>query len=275
MTLILTQISKYGIIHASDSNLTSHQGPAGESQKTFAVPFLHAGLTVAGSFSVHRVPMNDWMTQFIQSQADTGTSSLTEFARNLGKELTAQMTASEKEHGSIVHMAGYVFEGDQAHPEFWFIRNVTGVDAETGEYTGISPTFCVTEDFWTRDCPKYKLLESFQQEGYYQLYINGFASGRISYVALQSIINQVLFQIWNNPQWSFRPPKSLEEAEALIKQFMNLIGTLFMLSDYHAPLIGGDVQTYLIPQPPNTVTESPLPQQQKQNPHSECPGFNV
>jgi hypothetical protein len=257
MTLILTQISKHGIVHASDSNLTAGgDTPAGESQKTFEIKHLNAGLTVAGSYSVGGVRMNLWMNNFIQEQANARISFLSEFAYNLGNELEAQMSPNEKASGSMIHIAGYVEEEGKFHPEFWFVRNVTGIDPHTGEYTGTSPHFQVTEDFWTRDCPKNKLMEAFQT-GAYQIYVNGFASGRIGFVALQRVMNHFFYGVWSNPNWAFRPPRSIEETKLLVELNIQVIGTLFKLSDYPAPFIGGDIQTYVIPQPPNTVTESP------------------
>ena len=68
MTLIITQISKHGIIHSSDSNLTDENNKtAGVGKKCFAIPNLNAGLTVAGVFSVGSVRMDDWMNNFIDS----------------------------------------------------------------------------------------------------------------------------------------------------------------------------------------------------------------
>ncbi len=51
MTLIYTQFSKLGIILAADSNLTSSSGSTAVGDKGFEVPYLKAGLCVAGSYS--------------------------------------------------------------------------------------------------------------------------------------------------------------------------------------------------------------------------------
>jgi len=202
--------------------------------------------------------MDLWMNNFIQEQANAGISSLSEFASNLGNELERQMSPNEKARGSMVHIAGYVEEDGKFHPEFWFVRNLTDIDPDTGEYTGTASHFQVTEDFWTRDCPRNKLMEAFQG-GAYQIYVNGFAPGRIGFVALQRVMNHFFYGVWSNRNWAFRPPRSIEENKLLIELNIQVIGTLFKLSDYPAPFIGGDIQTYVIPQPPNTVIESPLP----------------
>jgi hypothetical protein len=261
MTLILTHISKHGIVHASDSNLTgSDDSPAGAGKKTFEIKHLNAGLTTAGCYTVGDVPMNLWMDKFIKDQTDAGVSSLSGFAHDLADALQTQMLPEEKACGSMVHIAGYVEAQTESHPEFWFVRNVTGVDESTGEYTGTSPDFRVTEDFWTRDCPNNKLMEKFQA-GAARIYVNGFASGRIGFFNLQRTMDLFLSGIWNITAWRFRPPRSIEEAKLLVELNIQVIGTLFKLSDYHAPFIGGDTQTYLIPAPANTATESPSPSQ--------------
>ena len=67
MTLILTHISQYGIVHASDSNLTADGSHAGTASKIYPIAHLQAGLTVAGAFSVGGATMESWMPEFIRN----------------------------------------------------------------------------------------------------------------------------------------------------------------------------------------------------------------
>jgi hypothetical protein len=53
--------------------------------------------------------------------------------------------------GCLVHIAGYVRDGTGKHPEFYFVRNITGLHPSTGAYLGADPRFTTSEDFWTRD----------------------------------------------------------------------------------------------------------------------------
>lgn len=254
MTLILTHLSRFGIIHASDSNLTSDvNGSAGQGQKTFKVDYLNAGLTVAGAYSVAGKPMDVWIKNFISSQAGGSARLLSEFAEALRASLEAQMLPEEKQDGSMVHIAGYVEGGGLQHPEFYYIRNVYGINAATGGYFDIRDQFVVSEDFWTRDCPKSNAMAAFQS-GAYQVYVNGFSSGRIGYFILQDRMNSFFNTIWAQPNWKFRPPRSLAETVLFVKLYMSIIGALFQVSDYSAPFIGGDCQTHEIPQPPNSAT---------------------
>jgi hypothetical protein len=248
MTLIVTHISKYGIIHASDSNLTASGLAAGEGKKTFPIPDINAGLTIAGSYSVFGVSMDSWMNEFIQTH--TGLS-LAVFADTLKCELESQMSKDEKTRGTIIHLAGYAKMNGVSHPELWHIRNV-GINPHNGEYTAQNQ-FHISEDFWSRDCPRSNLMQEFQK-GSYQIYVNGFASGRTSFMILQPIINKFFSEIWGNPAWKFRPPASINETETLVKLYIQIIESLFIFSDYSAPFIGGDPQTYAIQQPLKIVT---------------------
>ncbi|HAV10948.1 MAG TPA: hypothetical protein DCX32_00150 [Candidatus Moranbacteria bacterium] len=252
MTLILTQISKHGIIHASDSNLSDQFGlTIGVGKKCFAVPRLNAGLTVAGSFGVGDVAMDYWMEDFIIKST---TQNLEDFAEELRVSLETEMLSEQKKDGSMIHIAGYQKnEEGKYHPEFWFVRNVYGLDLETGEYSDIRDKFIKSEDFWTRDNKKTDIFKKFQSSDNlaYQLYINGFSPGRIGYNIVQGYLNDFFAGLWSTENWKFRAPKNINEAKLLIENYIKLINTLFVLSDYPGQLIGGSVQIEVIKQPDN------------------------
>ena len=254
MTLILTHISRHGIVHASDSNLTSADDQnAGEAKKTFEIPFLNAGLTVAGSYGVGNDPMNVWMPNFIQEQSQIIGLDLKTFSHNLKDTLQTTMTDEQKNGGSIIHIAGYVEENNISHPEFWFVRNVHGINPKTGEYEDIKNEFAISEDFWTRDYINQNLKDTFQKPNYYsrQIYVNGFTPGRIGFNVLKQELDRFFLGIWRVRDWEFRPPNDIEETELLVKNYMDVIDTLFRLSNYQAKYIGGQTQTYKIKQPDN------------------------
>lgn len=254
MTLILTHISRHGIVHASDSNLTSVDDQnAGEAKKTFEIPFLNAGLTVAGSYGVGNDPMNVWMPNFIQEQSLISGLDLKTFSHNLKDTLQNTMTDEQKNGGSIIHIAGYVEENNISHPEFWFVRNVHGINPKTGEYEDIKNEFAISEDFWTRDYINQNLKDTFQKPNYYsrQIYVNGFTPGRIGFNVLKQELDRFFLGIWRVRDWEFRPPNDIEETELLVKNYMDVIDTLFRLSNYQAKYIGGQTQTYKIKQPDN------------------------
>lgn len=255
MTLIITHINRFGIIHASDSNLTSSDQDTSEVTKTYEIGFLKAGLTTAGSYRVNNIPMPEWMTDFIDKESKIIGLTLKDFCYNLRNELQRLMQKEEKECGSMIHITGYVEEEGLFHPEFWFISNVHGIDPKTGEYRNIDENFAISEDFWKRDYLNNNLKETFQDPNYYskQIYVNGFPPGRIGFNIIQTQLDRFFLYFWNVRDWKFRPPKTLEETKLYVEIYMQVINSLFIMSDYNARYIGGKTQTLLIPQPENIV----------------------
>lgn len=256
MTLIITHISRFGIVHASDSNLAdSENRDAGTGQKTYLIPSLNSGLTVAGNYSVSGCPMDSWMNAFIAHQSALAGNTLYEFGKTLKKELQSKMKPDEKASGCIMHLSGYVEVSGKSHPEFYHIRNVHKINAKSGRYEDIDENFEISEDFWNRDCKEHNLMAKFKDEKYfvYQLYMNGYPSGRICYNIVTNILDNFFQRVWAEREWRFRPPNSLDEVERLVKLYMQVINDLFILSDYDAHYIGGRTQTHMIPQPANIV----------------------
>ncbi len=189
MTLIHTHISKYGIVHASDSNLTDGNAlHFGEGEKTFPIIFLNAGLTIAGNYSVNGTTMDLWMKNFIRQQSQIDGITLEAFSNNLKIALEAEMTYEELMIGNIFHIAGYVEENGFNHPEFWFVRNVHGIDSTTGEYKDFNGKFAVNEQFWSGDFNLQEKRKLFfdPNKWVYQNYVNGFTPGRMGF----NLINQ-------------------------------------------------------------------------------------
>lgn len=253
MTLIITQISRHGIIHASDSNLSDPKGRTVDvGKKCFLIPKLNAGLTIAGTFGVGYNRMDDWMKNFIDSNS---CEKLEDFAEKLRQSLEDEMTPEQKKGGSMIHIAGYEKNNEKYHPEFWFVRNIYQLNLNTGEYSDVRPEFINSEDFWTRDNLDGNRFHNFQlHDGMYQIYINGFSPGRISYNIIQYQLIQFFNNLWSNKSWKFRPPKNIDEAKLLIENYMRLINSIFIISDYPGQLIGGDIQIEVIQQPSEIET---------------------
>jgi hypothetical protein len=253
MSLILTAISRAGIIHATDSNLSDANGPAGIGRKLFPVPYLPAALSLAGSYSVGGTRMDVWMQQAIDQYAATPVPTLQGLGEHLRARLEVETQPEEQAEGILIHLCGYVLQQNATHPEFYFIRNITGIDPSTGDYTGLGAHFTLSEDFWARDYLTQDTRTALAQSGQH-LYINGFPAGRIGYLTLMRHFGIFLITMWTEPQWSFRPPATLEEASWIVDLQFRAIGTLFRLSNYPAPFIGGDLQLEQIPAPPDSVT---------------------
>ncbi len=259
MTLITTHISKYGIIHAADSNVT--EVTEGEEDaaivrsgvKVFDLrPHLEAALGVAGSYSVGGTDMEVWMPSFVDLKAADDKLTLGLFAEALSEAFQRQMTDDEKENGSIVHLAGYATDGNESiHPEFWLVRNLHSVSSD-GQYRDLGD-FAYGEDFWKRDCPTDDSLV----RGSSQIYANGLHEGRIPFMLIQKQLPTLFQQIWSQPNWQLRPPDSLAGYEKLVRLYMTVVTTLYDISNLDSTPIGGDIQVVSIQAPLNTLTQRP------------------
>ena len=251
MSLILTHINKFGIIHASDSNISSPGREVREDKKVFPINFLNAGLSLAGTYSVDGKAMNTWMEEFIKTQSDAKVSTLKEFSEVLQQKLQSSLRDYEFKNGCMIQISGYSKTNEVIHPEFWFIRNVHSINSETGQYENIDETIEISEDFASRDLLKNTSLDEYncKEHGVDYSYFNGFSPGRISYFYLTRYLDDFFNSVWGNENWKFRPPSNLNDYKLLANSYMVTIDTLFQLSDDYNRAIGGTPQFHLIPAP--------------------------
>lgn len=248
MTLIATIICNQGIIQSSDSNLTSPGGPVATGPKVFGLDFIDGAIALAGAYSVGTESMATWLPACIASYSASAGPSLHGFADRLAAQLQSGPTANQ---ARLFHIAGYVNDVGRIHPEFYFVRNIQGINTVSGEYEGVTSTYEVTEDFWTRDY--LQAPNGMYAAGGYQRYFNGFPAGRIAYLGATQRLQEFYEQVWGEPNWRFRRPSSLDELAAFVRLELETINTLFMSSDYPTPYIGGDIQIEKIPAPSGTM----------------------
>jgi hypothetical protein len=250
MSIIASYITKFGIIQASDSNLTSDKGNTGFGQKVFPIPHLNATLAYTGVYSIENKPLDVWMNEFIAGAFFT-VSSIEEFVKELCDQMSRNMVDDELSTITIVHIAGYHQVDGTSHCEHWHISN-SGLN-EDGTYTRISEHFRYSNDFNSRlNKEDLEFLKSFDKESTgHQWYINGYPPGRMSAHALKQVIDRGLAYIWNNKEWEFHPPKNIFEFSNIVKLYFHAVSTVFQMSDYKAMYVGGETQTYLIPAPQN------------------------
>jgi hypothetical protein len=133
----------------------------------------------------------------------------------------------------------------------WFVRNYEGIDDVTGEYTGLSDTYGVREDFWARDYRPAGGPILSQSYGY--RYFNGLPDGRINYLDFSLRFNSFLEDAWAKPDWQFRQPRDLSELASFLELEFGVIGALFAVSDYQAQYVGGKTQVVSIQAPADAV----------------------
>lgn len=249
MTLIATVICNLGIIQASDSNLTSSRGPVGTGPKVFRLGFADGAISLAGAYAVGTEPMDNWLTARIASYSASDAPSLSEFANYLAAQLESSPTPNK---ARLFHIAGYVNDASGAHPEFYFVRNIQGINATTGAYEAVTSNYQVTKDFWTRDYPQ--APAGMFVAGGSQRYFNGFPSGRIAYLGAMQKLQEFYEQVWRELNWKFRRPASLDELAAFVQLELETINALFTSSDYPSPYVGGVIQIEKFPAPPGAIS---------------------
>jgi len=251
MSLILTHINRFGIIHASDSNLSAPGQDVIEGKKVFAIEYLNAGLSLAGTYSVDGTDMNIWMEEFIEAQRVAEVSTLKQFSEILQQRLQSSLRGNEFLLGCMIQISGYSETNGVTHPELWFLRNIHAINSETGQYENSDETIAISEDFATRDLLLNTTIDryNFREHEFDYSYFNGFAPGRISYHYLTRSLDLFFNYVWSNEIWKFRPPSNLNDYKLLINSYISTIDTLFQLSDEYGRRIGGKPQFHLIPAP--------------------------
>jgi hypothetical protein len=242
MSIIVTQISKYGIVFGADSNITNDTEVVKEDIKIFEIPKLKAMMCTAGAYSVNGEILSKWLPLFIENKKEQY-SNLGEFTEILKEELEKKMSTTEKKNLFITHIAGY----ENGHPEMWHISNTR---LENGEYTEGQEEFHLSEDLWNRDWKKNNLENIFESDGLnYQLYVNGFTPGRIAFNVIRPFIDRFFITMWQQQGFKFRPPKNIKEQEEIVKIYIQIINSLFEISNYDPKIIGGNVKTFSISKP--------------------------
>lgn len=135
MTLIITEISQYGIAMVADSAVTVQETlPSGRTElrvlngarKLQAIPYLKAGLSAWGmgtlKGSTWEASTDLWLADFIAQNRAIAT--LDDFANTLADQLQGIVGSTETEMG--IHLAGYVEVNGHSMPSFYHVRNNDG-----------------------------------------------------------------------------------------------------------------------------------------------------
>ena len=129
MTLVLTELSSFGIAMAADSTVTRTQTQTGLSyaipnaaQKLRAVPHLNAGISCWGLGTIAGIPTDQWLSNFINS--NTSLTTLQSFANELARQLNAQVppnTSGVSRPG--FHLAAFENYNGTPTPSFYHIHD--------------------------------------------------------------------------------------------------------------------------------------------------------
>jgi hypothetical protein len=97
MTLINTIVSNYGLIQASDSNITrSDSAEPTSGPKVFQLGFTNAALALAGTYRVGSQRMDTWMPRCISDYAASPQPTLEGFANYLKDRLDRELNDRQR-----------------------------------------------------------------------------------------------------------------------------------------------------------------------------------
>jgi hypothetical protein len=158
MTLIITELSEYGISMAADSAVTiiSRNSSGVENisvrngvRKLQVIPYLSAGISVWGQGQIHtakgRQSTDTWLEHFINEHSGIGT--IDDFAIALAERLQRQVGLTKDMIG--FHVAGYVLKNERPLPVFYHVRNVDGNYADGYKFK----PFTVGQDYPPSELP--------------------------------------------------------------------------------------------------------------------------
>lgn len=129
MTLILTELTDFGIAMAADSAVTYTQPTTGLSyvrpkmaQKLQVIPYLNAGFSCWGLGTISNIPTDQWLLNFINSNSSLTT--LHDFANELAAQLNSQVPPNTSGNPRLgFHLAAFENFNRQATPSFYHIHD--------------------------------------------------------------------------------------------------------------------------------------------------------
>lgn len=151
MTLLLTEISIFGIVFTADSRICRRDGNKyvreRDASKIFPIPYLNAAVGYFGCAYVGRQRMEDWLREFIR--AHSFMTNLEEFASSLGQTINRSLSGQQKAEPLGFHISGYVSINGQLVPSFFFVWNFENLQGQGS--IKILQRFRVEEHFLRRD----------------------------------------------------------------------------------------------------------------------------
>ncbi len=264
MTLLLTELTPFGIVMAADSAQTQEVTNSDRSVtyrvltgvvKLQVIPKLRAGISMwgLGWIPVLGMPPTDvWLKNFIANQSEHY-NTIAEFATLLQDELRQCIAPIDIGDANNVlgtigfHLAGYVDYDGHPSPTLYHIHNGVST-ALASRNIEIDPTIVNAN----HDLPPNIVQEGFARgEGF--LHRNG------DWTTYAQFFNHVgTFLDGLSEQRGIRIPDSrnLKERAEWLRFQIRTMSELYRLSNFHLPKIGGKIDTVLIT--PNNIDDCGL-----------------
>jgi hypothetical protein len=129
VTLVLTELTPFGIAMAADSTVTFTDSEFGRcfarpnaAEKLQAVPYLNAGVSCWGLGEIDGVSTDTWLSRFITEHAEC--KSLTAFAQRLAGSLRESIGPSISRQPRLgFHVAGFEMHEGEPVPSFYHVHD--------------------------------------------------------------------------------------------------------------------------------------------------------
>lgn len=244
MTLILTEISHFGIAIAADSAITEGtdiKRSLSGIQKLQPIPKINAGISCWGEAEIGGITTDIWLDSFIKDKKREYTS-IEEFALLLQNELRKNIDEIDPSNENLMwgtigfHLAGFVkYEGEFV-PTCYHIHNGRSQMLERrGEK--IDPKIINANHDFTPNLIKKWLAGGVNptlRNGEIEIYATIFDS-------LQEFFNE----LYEKTHIKIPQSNSLEDRAEWLKFQIEMIGGLYKLSNI-GPSIGGEISTLTI-----------------------------
>lgn len=184
MTLVLTELSPFGIAMAADSAVTVTNTITGLSYvkpnaalKLQVIPYLNAGISCWGLGIINGIPTDEWLSKFIDTNSSLG--SLKEFADELAKQLNSQVPRNTTSEGRLgFHLAGFEIYNGTPTPSFYHIHEGISTTLQQRGITINPNQFNANHDMPPQECLKIfaQSMIWITRNGDYKLYAAIFGS---------------------------------------------------------------------------------------------------
>ena len=129
MTLVLTELSPFGIAMSADSAVTTRNTETGyiyvrpnEAQKLQAISQINAGISCWGLGTIEDKPTDVWLKNFIEDNESI--TKLKDFAIELKTQLNKKVPQNESGESRLgFHLAGFEILDDKPTPSFYHIHD--------------------------------------------------------------------------------------------------------------------------------------------------------
>jgi hypothetical protein len=240
MTLVLTELSNFGIAMAADTALTVSCSSGTRvyygTRKLLKIPKLNAGISWWGEATVNKIETDSWLYNFINDN-EKKYNSLAEFAILLQDELRRYVLPIDvnKYPGGTrgFHLAGFVEYKKQKQPAFYHIHN----GESTATDKKIKPQI-INANF---DCPPIKFLQLQRQKKTYMTRNGDYEP----YAVVSNMLKALVHEYFPKFNIQVPYPPSLEARTKYLRFQIKMMSELYKISD-RIPCIGGEITTLAI-----------------------------